>query len=182
MLRPRIAQRAVAGLLRRFPAAVILGARQVGKSTLAPQAFPGYAYVDLENPVDDARAEADRALLLSQHDRLVIDEAQRPPALFPALRSFLDARPRRRAVLLGSALTRGWVVNLTTGPVEIRRGVWMCGLRQLLEELRLRDRAPGGRPRTPGGALHEETSRPARRPPPGQAAVGYHRRQPGGLP
>jgi hypothetical protein len=93
----------VTRLLRRFPAAVILGARQIGKSTLARQAFPGYAYVDLENPVDFARAEADLALLLSQHDRLVIDEAQRLPALFPALRSFLDARPRRRAVLLGSA-------------------------------------------------------------------------------
>jgi hypothetical protein len=35
-------------------------------------------------------------------------------------------------------LPRGWVVNLTAEPVEIRRGVWMCGLRSLLEELRLR--------------------------------------------
>ena len=35
------------------------------------------------------------------------------------------------------SLPRGYVVNLSTSPVEIRRGVWMCGLAGLLERLRL---------------------------------------------
>jgi predicted AAA+ superfamily ATPase len=37
-------------LAARFPALLILGARQVGKTTLARQAFAGHAYVDLEDP------------------------------------------------------------------------------------------------------------------------------------
>jgi len=90
-------------LSRRFPALAILGARQIGKSTLARQAFPDFTYVDLENPLDFSRANADPTFLLSQHSALVFDEAQRLPALFPALRSFLDGSPRRRVVLLGSA-------------------------------------------------------------------------------
>lgn len=35
------------------------------------------------------------------------------------------------------SLPRGYVVNLSAEPVEIRRGVWMCGLANLLERLRL---------------------------------------------
>ena len=101
--RPRIARRYLVSLARRFPALTIFGARQIGKSTLARQAFADFAYLDLEHPVDFARAEADVALLLSQHRRIVFDEAQRLPALFPAPRSFLDADPRRRVVILGSA-------------------------------------------------------------------------------
>lgn len=102
-IRPRIASRSLLALARRFPALTILGPRQIGKSTLARRLFAGFAYVDLEDPADFARAEADVALLLSQHRTIVLDEAQRLPALFPALRSFLDRDPRRRAVLLGSA-------------------------------------------------------------------------------
>jgi predicted AAA+ superfamily ATPase len=81
-------------MARRFPGMAILGARQVGKSTLARTAFPRHTYIDLENPIDFARAAADVALLLSQYRRLVIDEAQRLPAIFPALRSFLDTSSR----------------------------------------------------------------------------------------
>jgi predicted AAA+ superfamily ATPase len=102
-IRPRLAGRRLTALARRFPALAILGARQVGKSTLARHIFPEFAYVDLENPIDFARAHSDVALLLAQHRRLVLDEAQRLPALFPALRSALDADPRRRVALLGSA-------------------------------------------------------------------------------
>jgi predicted AAA+ superfamily ATPase len=102
-LRPRIATRRVRALLRRSPALAILGARQVGKSTLARLAFPDFVHVDLERPLDLARAAQDPEFLLSQSGRLVIDEAQRLPALFPVLRSHLDRHPRQRVVLLGSA-------------------------------------------------------------------------------
>jgi uncharacterized protein len=100
---PRIAARRLQALTRRFPALVILGARQVGKSTLARLAFPGFDCIDLENPLDAARLGGDPSFFLSQHRRLVIDEAQRLPALFPVLRSHLDRNPRCRVILLGSA-------------------------------------------------------------------------------
>ena len=101
--RPRIATRRVTALLRRSPALAIVGARQVGKSTLARLAFPGFQHIDLERPIDLERAARDPEFLLSESARLVIDEAQRLPALFPVLRSHLDRHPRQRIALLSSA-------------------------------------------------------------------------------
>lgn len=90
-------------LARQFPALYVQGPRQIGKSTLVRSAFPNHAYFDLENPADHGRVSEDPTFVLSQHRALVIDEAQRLPALFPVLRSFLDAHPRSRVVLTGSA-------------------------------------------------------------------------------
>ncbi len=101
--RPRIATKRIIALLRRSPALTILGARQSGKSTLARLAFPDFTYIDLERPLDLARAAQDPEFLLSQSPQLVVDEAQRLPELFPVLRSHLDRQPRHRVVLLGSA-------------------------------------------------------------------------------
>jgi predicted AAA+ superfamily ATPase len=82
-IRARIARDRLHTLLRQFPAVAILGARQVGKSTLARSALPDYAYLDLEDAGDHGRLAADPAFVLGQHRRLIIDEAQRLPALFP---------------------------------------------------------------------------------------------------
>ena len=99
----RIAATRLRRLVRQFPAVAIQGARQVGKSTLARVALPDYTFLDLEDAGDFARLAADIPFVLGQYRRLVIDEAQRLPALFPALRSFLDLHPRHKVVLLGSA-------------------------------------------------------------------------------
>ena len=101
------------GLLRRFPAVTILGPRQCGKTTFAREVLRGWTYVDLERPSDAAPLAADPEARLAQlGDRVILDEAQRLPELFPVLRSVLDARRSRRGryVLLGSAspsLVRG---------------------------------------------------------------------------
>jgi len=100
---PRIAVSRLRALLRQFPSVSILGARQIGKSTLARSALPGWEFLDLENPADLRLLERDPMFVLSRHRKLVLDEAQRYPPIFPALRSFLDAHPDRKVVLLGSA-------------------------------------------------------------------------------
>jgi predicted AAA+ superfamily ATPase len=46
----RLAQKRLRALWRQFPAVLILGARQVGKTTLARQTFPTLPYCDLEEP------------------------------------------------------------------------------------------------------------------------------------
>jgi uncharacterized protein len=86
----------------------ILGARQVGKTTLARQfagSFDGpVSRFDLEDPDDLARL-AEPGLALDALDGLVIlDEVQRRPDLFPVLRVLVD-RPGRdtRFLVLGSA-------------------------------------------------------------------------------
>jgi uncharacterized protein len=96
-----------------FPVVVLLGARQVGKTTLARAAFPAHRYLDLEDPRtaqrfrQDARFELDDAGV-----GLVLDEAQAVPEVFNALRGAVDAQRSRqgRFILLGSAqpaLVRG---------------------------------------------------------------------------
>jgi predicted AAA+ superfamily ATPase len=112
MLRRAFDQR-LARLLRAFPAVCILGPRQCGKTTFIRAALPRWRYLDLERPSHAAAFLEDPEGALSRlGDGAILDEAQRVPALFPALRSRLDERRSRkgRLVLLGSAspsLVRG---------------------------------------------------------------------------
>lgn len=100
--------RRISSLLKRFPVVAILGARQVGKTTLANEIAastrtPSVRF-DLEHPADLARL-ADPLLALEGLQGLVIlDEVQRRPELFPTLRVLADRRPTRtRFLVLGSA-------------------------------------------------------------------------------
>ena len=95
-------------LLRRHPVVGMIGARQVGKTTLArliiEKTKGPSSYFDLENPEDLARV-ADPMLALKELGGLVvIDEIQRQPNLFPVLRVLAD-RPKSatRFLVLGSA-------------------------------------------------------------------------------
>jgi uncharacterized protein len=84
-------------------ALALLGARQVGKTTLTHRC----AYFDLEDPATlSALAQPRDALdaLLTKGHTVVIDEVQRHPALFPVLRSLIDVHQRNsQFLLLGSA-------------------------------------------------------------------------------
>ena len=92
---------------------VILGPRQVGKTTLAraigEEWAPGAVYLDLERPADARRMEDADAYLRTLLPRLgVIDEAQRLPELFPILRGVIDdhrllGSDAGQFLLLGSA-------------------------------------------------------------------------------
>lgn len=96
-------------LLRQFPAVAILGARQVGKTTLAKQIAAEYKkptlYLDLENPLDVRRLADPYTFLSDNKDKfIIIDEVQIIPSLFSVLRSVIDNHRRNgRFILLGSA-------------------------------------------------------------------------------
>jgi uncharacterized protein len=91
--------------LGQFPCVLLLGARQVGKSTFLEHELKGWQRVDLERPVDAERVARDVTLFIQDHpERVWFDEAQRVPELLTVLRSAID-RDRRpgRFVLSGSA-------------------------------------------------------------------------------
>jgi len=111
-MNPRFVQHQLVSLLGQFPAVVLLGSRQVGKTTLAlaEMARRGDAiYLDLELPSAQRQLDDPEGFLLAQRNRLVIlDEVQRLPELFAVLRGVIDIRRRDgeaagQFLLLGSA-------------------------------------------------------------------------------
>ena len=100
----RIAQTAVASIATQFPAVLIAGPRQCGKTTLAKGFLDG-TYFDLEKPSDYEVFAGDPELALNRFsDPLILDEAQELPALFAVLRSVIDEKRKQngRFYLLGS--------------------------------------------------------------------------------
>ena len=94
--------------LKQFPVVAILGARQVGKTTLARSITKSHRgpthWFDLESPPDLARLSDPHLALESLRGLVVLDEVQRLPNVFPILRVLADRRPRRsRFLVLGSA-------------------------------------------------------------------------------
>jgi uncharacterized protein len=88
-----------------FPAVLVYGPRQCGKSTMVRTVLPKWTHLDLERPSDLALLQTDlEGFLTRRASRVVIDEAQRLPAVFAALRHVIDRSPgKRRFVLTGSA-------------------------------------------------------------------------------
>ena len=94
-----------------FPAVVLLGPRQVGKTTLAKEIAVDCEsiYLDLEDPSDRNKLSDTSQYLAGHEGRLVIlDEVHRIPELFQTLRGLIDRGRRRgfrtaRFLLLGSA-------------------------------------------------------------------------------
>jgi len=105
--RPRLLEPSLARALRSFPVVALLGARQTGKTTLAKSLVRGrsFRYLTLDDPrVADAALRDPDGLLLSHPAPLVIDEAQRAPDLFRALKVAVDRRRRPGSYLItGSA-------------------------------------------------------------------------------
>ncbi len=104
---PRRAEAGLERALARAPAAVILGPRQCGKSTLARHVLAPLdaIYLDLQDRTDRARLTEPELFLEHHRHRLVcLDEIQLLPEFFSALRSEID-RDRRpgRFLMLGSA-------------------------------------------------------------------------------
>ena len=94
-------------LLRRHRVVALLGARQVGKTTLARRVAADFAgptvFFDLEDPRDLARLSDPMLALADLRGLVILDEVQRRPELFPVLRVLAD-RPRgARFLALGSA-------------------------------------------------------------------------------
>jgi hypothetical protein len=93
-------------LLVFFPVVIILGVRQCGKTTLAKMLRPNWHYFDLERSRDFDFVTRDFDFFIKEHPHsVIIDEAQRYPALFQELRSVIDRdrKHKNRFLLTGSS-------------------------------------------------------------------------------
>lgn len=109
----RTALNIVKNRLAEFDSVVLLGPRQVGKSTLAREICDGLGngacFLDLESPSDREKLGKPEEYFAAHVDQLIVlDEIQHVPDIFEALRVQIDARRRMagdggKFLLLGSA-------------------------------------------------------------------------------
>ncbi len=101
-IRPRLVE-----ALADTPVVLIHGPRQCGKTTLARQAgeAEGFAYLSFDDDVQRASAQSDPVGFVDDLPaRAILDEVQRLPELFTALKAAVDTRREPgRFILTGSA-------------------------------------------------------------------------------
>ena len=108
---PRLAEGRLRRVAAAMPAVVVMGPRQVGKSTLARvhAGDAGHRYLTLDDADVRERARIDPLSLLRSASRLILDEVQREPALLLALKQVIDEdafsglREPGRFIVTGSA-------------------------------------------------------------------------------
>jgi len=124
---PRFARSRLEEALQDSPVVLVHGPRQCGKTTLTRMVgdAAGYEYITFDDDVQLAAAQADPVGFVgSLPDRTVLDEVQRTPGLFLALKTAVD-RDRRpgRFILTGSAnvLLVPKLADSLAGRMEIQR-------------------------------------------------------------
>ncbi|HLX53387.1 MAG TPA: DUF4143 domain-containing protein, partial [Aquella sp.] len=84
----------------------ILGARQVGKTTLAKMLYPNWHYIDLQKPDDQERIIPNPGIFFKTYpDSVILDEAQDFPLIFNVLRGVIDEarNVKGRFIITGSS-------------------------------------------------------------------------------
>ncbi|HCU25921.1 MAG TPA: hypothetical protein DF383_12965 [Deltaproteobacteria bacterium] len=81
----------ILGIAKQFPALILTGARQVGKTSLLERLFPDFHFVSLELPsMADFAEKAPQEFIGRHPPPLIIDEVQYAPGLFRYLKHWID--------------------------------------------------------------------------------------------
>ncbi len=91
----------------KIPVTAIIGARQVGKSTMVKKLLSEInksIVIDLEKSSDKQMLEQPESFFELHKDKTIcIDEIQLMPNIFPEIRSFVDNNPETKFIILGSS-------------------------------------------------------------------------------
>ena len=100
----RILETKLQSAVATFPITALTGPRQSGKTTLVRQCFPKWKYVSLEDLDMRVFAQNDpRGFFATYNDKVIIDEAQRVPAIFSYLQGVVDKNKKSgQFILTGS--------------------------------------------------------------------------------
>ena len=82
---------------------VISGARQVGKSTFLQNEFPDYKYVSLDDFSVLQQAKSDPSSLWIGTEQVILDEAQKAPEIFSAIKLSVDKTQRKMRFLISGS-------------------------------------------------------------------------------
>ena len=104
---PRLLYHSLAKALQHFPAVLITGPRQSGKTTfLLQEGGPGYSYVSFDDPLERNFAVSDPNGFLDRfgNQPVIVDEIQYVPDILPYLKMRIDQDRERygRFLLTGS--------------------------------------------------------------------------------
>jgi predicted AAA+ superfamily ATPase len=107
-----------------FPCLALIGARQVGKTTIMKGLKNGDRIFDLEKHSDFELISRDAEFFLkTEKPPIAIDEAQIHPPLFPALRVFIDENRSQNGQVFISGSSSPQLINSVTESLAGRVGV-----------------------------------------------------------
>jgi predicted AAA+ superfamily ATPase len=93
----------VKSAVKTFPVVVLSGARQVGKSTFLQNEFPDFRYISLDDFSILQQAKSDPLSLWTGEERIILDEAQRVPEIFSAVKLAVDKTRRKIRFIISGA-------------------------------------------------------------------------------
>jgi predicted AAA+ superfamily ATPase len=167
----------IQSLCTHFPVVAVLGARQVGKSTLVKHLFGSEYEVVVFDPVQDieqARAEPD--LFLANHPgRLFLDEVQYAPELLASIKRRVDRSGEAGQFILSGSQNLAVIKNISeslAGRVAIveLHGLSFAEIKGTAASGRLLDWVDGAQ-RAGGGDQRSEISPQGGEPPPWYATI-----------
>ncbi|WP_418146586.1 ATP-binding protein [Actinobacillus pleuropneumoniae] len=96
----------IEALIKQFPAVLVTGPRQVGKSTLLQHISEDYQYVTFDDPMLLPMTKNDPSLfMLNYSGKLILDEVQYVPELFSSLKLAMDKQKTSGLYLLSGSQT-----------------------------------------------------------------------------
>jgi predicted AAA+ superfamily ATPase len=101
-------------LIQQFPAILLTGPRQVGKSTLLQQFESDYEYITFDDPMLLNQAKNDPTLFMLNHSgKLILDEVQYVPEFFSSLKLAIDQQKTNGLFLLSGSQAFELMQNVT---------------------------------------------------------------------